>query len=525
MRPQPQLTKVVTVPAPMSGVTSDQSLISMAPTDAIYAFNVTTGDYGLEVREGYDSYSSSIPVVEGSDSGVRTVIGYRGTKDDGSKNRLYAVTNLGIYDPSGPTQVVAFTSTTGYAGYGVYTTYAAIGGSYLFYCDEVNGGFRYEEDLDTWAPIPDLTLNGQPFDPSVIVHVVAWKNRLWFTIRDSSVAYYLPIGQISGALTAFDFGNKFPYGGSLVGIWSWTVDGGSGINDYLVAISRGGDVLVYQGLDPSNAASFGIKGSWYLGSLPAGRNFAYNYSGDLLVATVSGVIKMSALVGGTPSSSDEAFLTKRISRFFREEMTHGQSLMGWTITQHPKLGYLMITVPQRTHVQPIQFVRATDGSWTMFRGIPIDSISEYLGDLYIGTNFDKGHKLFKLTGNLDDEKPIAWAFVTSYNGYQMPGNWKRVQFIRPMFVGQMTPTYEVQARYDFDLETITGYPKLPDVNTGIWDASLWDKAVWGAGYISDQKPYGGIGMGRHVAIAVRGASLVPTTIVGFDVMLDLGGML
>lgn len=525
MQPQPQLTKSIQYPAPMAGMTSETSLLSMTPTDSIYAFNVTTNEYGLEIREGYDSASDAIP-VSGSTQ-VRTVMGYRGTKDDGSKHRQFAVTNQGIYlvTDGVPTLVQAFTDTTGNAGYGVYTTYVAIGGSYLFYCDEVNGGFRYEEDLDSWAPIPDLTLAGQPFDPSSIVHVVAWKNRVWFTIRDSATAYYLPIGLISGALTAFDFGNKFSSGGSLVGVWSWTVEGGNGPNDYLVAIGRGGDVLVYLGIDPSNAASFGVKGSWFLGALPAGRNFVYNYSGDLLVLTIYGVIQLSALLSGTPASNDAAFLTKRIGRFVKEEMLHSKTSMGWTITQHPRLGYLMVVAPPRAGVAPIQFVRAVGGSWTMFRGIPISSIGEYLGELYIGTSYDKGHKLFKLIGSLDNEVPITWAIVTAYSGLESPANFKRVHFIRPMFIGTMTPVYDVYARYDFDLSAITGAPRLPDVGVGIWDASMWDRAVWGEGLISDQKPYGGSGMGRHVAIAIRGASLVPTTLLGFDVMADLGGLL
>jgi hypothetical protein len=523
IRPQKQATKPATIPAPMSGMTSDTNLLSMQPSDSIYTFNMLAGDYGLDIREGYVSASVSIP-VEGN-SQVRTVIGYRGTKDDGSLNRLYAVTNLGIYNASDATQIVAFSTTTGAAGYGVYTTYAPIGGSYLFYCDEANGGFRYAEDENEWLPIPDLTLDGVAFDPSRIVNVTAWKNRVWFTVRDSAVAYYLPIGQISGALTPFDFGNKFPSGGSLVGVWNWTIEGGNGPNDYLVALSRGGDVLVYQGLDPSNAASFGGKGSWFVGALPAGRSIVYNYGGDLLILTLYGVISLKAILGGSPFSDEGSYITKRIGRFIREEMEQSKSAMGWTITQHPRLGYLMVAAPPRAGVQPIQFVRAVGGSWTIFKGIPAYCVSEYLGELYIGSGFDQGHKLYRLEGDLDVTKPIVWSLVTSYSGYGVPANTKRAQFIRAMFVGSMTPVYEVKALYDFDLSVVTGSPKLPDVGTGIWDASMWDKAVWGAGYISDQKPYGGSGMGRHIAVAIRGASIVPTTLLGFDIMMDVGGMM
>jgi hypothetical protein len=508
----------------MAGMSSESSIIEMGASDSIYSFNVMTGEYGLQVREGFASASGPVPVNGNSE--VRTVMGFRGTADDGSKHKLFAVSNQGIYSSEeSPVLKQPFPIITGKSGYGVFTTYVTIAGSYLFYADEDNGLFRYAEATEAWLPVTDLTLDGAPFDATKIVHVVAWKNRIWFTIRDSSVAYYLPVGQISGVLTAFDFGNKFPNGGSLVGIWNWTREGGSSINDYLVAISRGGDVLVYQGLDPSNAASFGIKGSWYVGDLPAGRSFVYSYSGDLLILTVYGALQLSALVQGVPASKDDAYLTKRITRFVREEMSVSKGFMGWTIIQHPRLGYLMITAPPRAGARSIQFVRASSGSWTMYRDIPVVSVGEFSGELYIGTDFDRGHKLYKLTGSLDNGKPIQWALLTSYSGIGFPANLKRVHFIRPMFVGTMTPVYDVQARYDFDLAAIVGVPGYPDANVGVWDASLWDRAIWGEGYVSDQKPYGGAGMGRHVAIALRGTSLVSTTVVGFDIMMDKGGVL
>jgi hypothetical protein len=45
------------------------------------------------------------------------------------------------------------------------------------------------------------------------------------------------VNALYGTVTSWDFGSKFKHGGNLVGLWSWTVDGGIGIDDYLVAIA------------------------------------------------------------------------------------------------------------------------------------------------------------------------------------------------------------------------------------------------------------------------------------------------
>ena len=82
-------------------------------------------------------------------------------------------------------------------------------------------------------------------------------------------------------MTKFTFGAKFTYGGALIGVWSWTIDGGSGVDDFLVAISRGGDILIFQGADPS-LADFALIGSWFVGEVPDSRKivdpFQFGYT-------------------------------------------------------------------------------------------------------------------------------------------------------------------------------------------------------------------------------------------------------
>lgn len=522
---QRQNTKGTTLLAPIGGMNSLDSLAALPPSDSVYCINKMSAEHGLRVREGFVSYSAVLPDT----TDVRTILGYRGSKDDKSKDRFFVATNNGIYslaNPASPTEVIQFGITTGNAGWGTSLGFTTIGGSYLFYADEENGGFRYEEDTDTWAAIPDLTLDGNPFSAASIVHVCTYKNRLWFTIKDSAISYYLPVGQVSGALTAFDFGNKMGYGGSVVGIWSWSVEGGSGINEFLVAVGRGGDILVYQGIDPGNANSFGLKGSWYGGSFPAGRNFVSKFSGDLLILTEAGLLQLSKLVQGVATVDNDAYLSKKMYRFIREEMKDGKSKFGWQMVQHPRLGYLMIVVPPKSGASFTQFVMSVSNrAWSVFRGIPINCIGESAGELYFGTRLDDGKKVFKLFGALDNGSPITWSLLTRYDGLGDPTISKRVQFIRPVFVGSLIPAYDVQARYDFDIAAIVGAPALQDAGVGVWDIGFWDSAIWGGEWVTESQAYGGAGMGRYVAVAIRGSSQAETTLLVLDVLADAGGML
>ncbi|HAM41754.1 MAG TPA: hypothetical protein DCP69_10590, partial [Candidatus Omnitrophica bacterium] len=185
---------------------------------------------------------------------------------------------------------LAFGTTTGNAGFGTVTAYTTVGGKFLMYADEVNGLYCYTEGTATWAKVASGTGAGQisGIDPANIAFVTSWKNRIWFVERNSTRAWYLPIGQIAGVAASIDFGNRFKYGGQLVGVWSWTVDGGSGVDDYLVGISTAGDVLVYAGSDPT--VDFTVRGSWFIGKVPSGRRIATDVGGDLLLLTAQGIL-------------------------------------------------------------------------------------------------------------------------------------------------------------------------------------------------------------------------------------------
>ena len=83
-------------------------------------------------------------------------------------------------------------------------------------------------------------------------------------------------------------------GGELVGLYNFTMDGGDGVDDYLVALSRAGDVVIYRGDDPSLIDLWNIVGTFYVGELPAERRVANEYGGDLYIISVFGMISAAA---------------------------------------------------------------------------------------------------------------------------------------------------------------------------------------------------------------------------------------
>ena len=57
------------------------------------------------------------------------------------------------------------------------------------------------------------------------------------------------------------------------------------------------------------------------------------------------------------------------------------------------------------------------------------------------------------------------------------------------------------------------------------DTALWDIASWLGQTITEQPVLGVTGMGRWFAVAMNGKSVYATSLLGFDLVGDIGGLL
>jgi hypothetical protein len=528
---QRQNTQSDFLPAPMRGVNAVVGLASMTPMDAVMSFNMIPAGDGLRVRTGYREWVTDIPGGE-----VRTLIPLRGEVSDFTDDKLFAVTEDGIYDCSqstdAPPEVVEFVEPVGPAGWGQYTQYTTIGGRFLLYTDEEFGYYVYDIVDDTWEKIVEgsasTAIDGT--DPSRFVSVLSWKSRLWFVERNSTRAWYLPAGQILGTVTQFDFGSRFTRGGHLVNLYSFSTDGGDGIDDYLVALSSTGDVVVFQGIDPDDASSFQMVGIWNIGDLPEGRRIGAAFGGELYLLSVFGVLPLSALLAGRDIADEEIYITRQITPVINRDMRNLWRQRGWEMTTFPSDNLFIVGSPLAVGQEPRQYVQnlVTRG-WGFYRNVPYITGAVWQRNFYFGTS---DGRVMLHTGGLDNvsrdgevSSNIEWAVLTSYQGGEMPSYNKRVQIIRPTFTSSLKPAYATAARYDFDMGPILETPPTIGLGDDRWDFAIWDLNVWGGGQQVADRRIGALGMGRHVAVWIRGNSAVETTLIGFDIMYDVGGLL
>src|ERR1044072_361095 len=528
---QPQTIHSRPYPAPIGGVNAIDGLAMPMFQDAIYAFNMVPSQYGMKVRDGYREWATNVGT-----GGVRTVIPYISTLS--SEDKLFAAAEDGIYDVSTstttPTMKLSFASANATSGYGQYVTFITLSNTkFILYCDETNGYHLYTQSSDTWAAVAQGSSAGQidGADPGDFCFCMIWKSRVWFVQKDTGDAWYLPVGQVTGKVTRFNFSNKFKRGGYLVGLWNWTVDGGEGVDDYLVAISSAGDVVVYKGTDPDTASTFDQRGVYFIGPTPAGRRCAGSFGGELYLLSSYGLVPISKLMSGQVIIDTSILVSRKITPLINIDMAQSRTDIGWEVKLLPTQNLLMISTPKLDNFAYIQYVQSLDTrGWALYRDFPYETGDEWNGVFYVGTS---DNRILVHTGTLDNVTladpdtgdEIEWSILTWYQDLNTPAQNKITQLIRPTFIAERVPNYSVLARYDYDLQEALAVP-IPSTPTGdVWDVAIWDTALWGVGFITANQLSGGAGMGRSIAIALRGTSSAKTTLVRLDLAFTFGNIL
>lgn len=523
--PVKQATKPVPVPPPL-GINQVDPLAAMDPRDAIFMYNMVAYRYGTKVRQGYKQWATTV-----GPGGVKTVLPYTGSIL--SKDRLFAMGTDGIYDVSvsvaTPAVKLSFGAPTPNSGMGIWQAVTTLAGFFTTYCDEDYGYFLYTESTDTWAKVTNVQVTG--VDPATFCFVTSFAERLWFIQKGTSSAWYLPVGAITGAATQFNFGNKFKHGGTLQALYTWGIQGSTGPQTYLVAVSSSGEIVIYGGTDPSVAGSFNIVGYWFIGTIPVGRRIGCNYGGDLYLLSIAGLQPLNKIVQGNQTQVENIELSRKVSPSIRAALNTTFGQIGWEVKLHPSQDELLVMSPPNTGFPTVQYCQSLNNrGWSLFQSIPM-----FTGDIWEGNFYFGGldGNVYTLQGDTDNQPrtgatpgiTISSSCLSSFQDYNEPGIYHQAMFVRPVFLSAANPAYSVTVRYDYNIsEVLTPGVAAPPSGV-LWDVALWDVGIWGGTLFEAEGVAGAGGLGRAMAIGLSMSTSQETTLIRFDLMFESGGMM
>lgn len=309
-----------------------------------------------------------------------------------------------------------------------------------------------------------------------VVQVVTHKKRLWMVLRDSTQAAYLATEAVAGAATVFEFGSLFTKGGFLQAVATWTRDGGSGSDDYFVAISSRGQVALYAGTDPADAATWALVGLFDVPT-PIGRRCFQRFGSDLVLITVEGVYPLSQLLAVDQSQVRRVAISDEIAAAFNAAALSYKDVWGWEVCTYPKGTRLLVNVPVVETEQSRQFVMNTlTGAWCEFDGHNGNTWVVYNDNLFFAGN--TGEVFQADIGRSDDGVPITAIGQTAYSALGVP-NLKRFSMLRPLITANSQNRPSLGISTDFvETGAMSSLTAALQIGTAVWDTAVWDTATW-----------------------------------------------
>jgi len=398
------------------------------------------------------------------------------------------------------------------------------------YVIDVTGASTFTYTMAT-APAADATVVGTytvigitGVNSNTFINVNLFKNRLYFTQKDTLACWYLDVDAISGPASPLYFGGIARNAGYLQGMGTWTLDAGQGADDYAVFVTSMGEVIVYNGTDPDNADTWQLKGVWQLGQTFSRRCF-FKWAGDLLLLTQDGLVPLASALQSS-RLDPRINLTDKIYFAVSQAATRYYANFGWQINYFASENMLILNIPIDDGTE--QYVMHTiTKSWGRFTNIEAHCW-EVSGDadIHFGGNGIIGDFY---QSNSDDGNNINAAAQQAYSYFESPGQLKRFTMVRPTLQSSGgIPNVYAGLSTDFDTEINLGQVSFNPaaMNDGVWDASTWDNANWSGGLITTKVWQGVTGIGFTGSINLNVAARnIELHWASTDYIMERGGVI
>jgi hypothetical protein len=460
--PRRQVAVSVPVPAPTGGLNKRDSLAQMPVTDAYELDNWFPKTDGVETRFGYASFAT------GMVTSVKTLAVYEG----GGTQQLLAFANNSMFNVTAGGAVGAAVVAGRSSDSVVTCMFANAATQFLYIVDGASNPATYDGTNYVDRVITNASLSAD----NNLVYVHNFKQRLLFAAINECAFYFLPVSAIAGAASRFDLGEIAQTGGSLSAIASITRDGGAGPDDYVAFILSTGEIIVYQGTDPSSAATWGLVGR-YRTAKPIGRNCCIKYGGDVILITEIGLVALTQLFDGREYDEQLDPVSNKIGKAFDPYLTFADRT-GWQACIFGPGSKLIFNLPLSSSGSYQQFVmNTTTKAWCRFTGMDALCWAVLGRRLFFGA---AGGIVYEAeTGESDNGDPIEPSCKQAFSYFDIP-EVKHFLTAKLMFQFSGTPPVITgfNVNYADDAQLFSDSNTSSDGTGGEWNTSPWNTTGW-----------------------------------------------
>lgn len=324
-------------------------------------------------------------------------------------------------------------------------------------------------DGSSWitGPAGSSVVNGRN-----LTYVCKYRNRYFFIEASSMNAWYLPLNAVGGTLQMIPLSGATTKGGELLFCAVWSLDAGDGTDDKIVFVTNAGEILVFTGSDPSTAANWRQEGRYSIG-VPLGMNAHLPIGGDLLIASVDGIVPISAAITKSREELELAAITRKIRPLWRDEVSAKRS-WAWTMCNWEEYGGIFVSTPGSTPGY-CYVVNAATGAWCRFVGYDAVCFMRLRGDMFFGTQ--NGLIMQADRTGYDDGLPYSATLVGGWEMFQAPSQMITWRQARASF--STSPGQPFVPQLSAAVDYVVTLPPAPPAGIDPGTVDVWDQSNWG----------------------------------------------
>lgn len=457
---KPVTEQVQSFSAPIAGWVTNENMALQRPDSAFVLDNFWPTTVAIEARGGYEArvnVAGTVTSLHEYSAGAEYVV-----SDDSAIYTFDANTAIGT------TLSPVVTGLASGDFRGVETQNDA--GSFLTLVNGFDPLQLY--DGTTWHSVTATSAPHSILGVDTDKLTFAWnyRNRTWFVQSDNMNAWYLGINSVSGQATKFPLAGVFRKGGKLHSGATFSSDSGDGMDDRIIFMTDQGEIAIYSG-DP--AVSIALIGVYDVGA-PIADDPYITVGGDVLVATVAGVIPVSGAIQKGPEQLKLVSVSQPIEREW-EYWVYLQP-KGWKVHKWVTRGMALFSVPSSE--VPFAFVvNLETGAWTRFTDWRANALATFGGELYLANGSTA--YLADATGT-DDGRPIVYRMCLAFSGLANLAAFKSAKRVRGTFRRSLTltPQFSIACNYQDRFPAPPPSTATVSQNSAIWDAAPWDVTPW-----------------------------------------------
>jgi len=476
----------VSMPPPVSGWDTRESLADMPETHAVILDNWFPGTDTVQVRRGNSAHAT------GMSGSVQSLIEYIPATGAGE---LFAANGGNIYDVTSAGAVGAAVSSGHSNDKWQHVNIGTAGGQFVRLFNGADTPLLYNGS--TWAT---TAITGSGLTAANLIWCNLHQSRLWVGEVDTLDAWYLAANAVSGAATKFPLGGIATKGGYLMAMGTWTRDSGSGMDDVACFYTSEGEVIVYQGTDPSSASTWQLLGVFSIGK-PIGRRCFVKGGSDLILVTQDGFVPLSGILTMDRSQTRLVALSDQISKAVNDSVRSYGTVFGWQPILYPKGTMLIFNIPQSSTTIYQYVFNTITGAPTRFTGINSLCWGILNDNLYWGGTDGTVNKFDDGTDDLGSA--IEVDAVQAFSYFKSPQQNKIFKLVEPIFESDGNPNAAIDLNVDFQVKLPTGIAAASPTRSGIWGVSLWGFGIWGTAKQIYKGWRGVRGNGRSGSIRIR----------------------